>query len=233
MRIRMLSLFAVVAFSAAVLAQQPPGVQQQPPGVQMQQPPGMQIQQPPGVQKQPPGVQMQQPPGSQQFPPAPQVGLDPANNKLDAVLYNWEKALSGLKSLKTDVTRTAKDKVFMTTEIYKGVAQYLAPNKASLYLKNADPKKPNEFEMLVCNGQVAYKWEPSKKEIHIHELPAPKQGQINDDNFVSMLFGMKARCASAAMTCSLSRRRRETIGITTCWCCRATQSTGPSSRGCA
>ena len=49
-----------------------------------------------------------------------------------------------------------------------------------------------------ANGQIAYKSEPSKKEIHIHELPKPTQGQINDDNLVKMLFGMTAMVAKSS-----------------------------------
>jgi len=137
-------------------------------------------------------VALAQQPEAQQPQPPQQPALDPVNNKLDAILVNWEKAMSGINSLHTKVTRTAIDKVLVTTEVYVGEAKYLKSNKASLWLRNQDPKKQQDFERLVCNGQVAYKWEPSQKEIHIHELPRPKQGQVSDDNFVSMLFGMKA-----------------------------------------
>lgn len=135
-----------------------------------------------------------QQPGAQ-TPQIPQQSPPDPNDKLDAILLNWEKAMSGMTSLDAQVKRTAIDKVLMTTEVYSGRAKYLKPNKASLWLQNENPKKQQEFERLVCNGQIAYKWEPAQKEIHIHELPKPKQGQINDDNFVSMLFGMKAEDA--------------------------------------
>jgi TIGR03009 family protein len=127
--------------------------------------------------------------------PVPQVPLpqqptvDPA---LDAILNNWEKAMSGINSLWAKVEQVAEDKVLATKTVYAGDAKYQKPNKASLYMKNQDPKKPQDFEQLVCNGQIAYKWEPAQKEIHIHELPKAKPGQVSDDNFVSMLFGMKA-----------------------------------------
>jgi TIGR03009 family protein len=124
-------------------------------------------------------------------PPVPQQGFDPVNNRLDAILFNWERAMSSINSLHAQVMRIAEDKVFNTKEVYVGEAKYLKPNKASLYLQNQDPKKP-DYEKLVCNGQIAYKWEPSKKEIQVYEMPKPKQGQINDDNFVSWFFGMKA-----------------------------------------
>ena len=134
-----------------------------------------------------------QQPGAQPPPPQAQQqpGFDPKTNRLDAILFNWELAMGSVNSLHAKVVRTAVDKVFNTKEVFGGEAKYLKPNKASLWLQNLDPKK-QDFEKLVCNGQIAYKWEPSKKEIHVYEMPKPKQGQINDDNFVAMLFGMKA-----------------------------------------
>src|SRR5262249_55796917 len=116
--------------------------------------------------------------------------LDPAKNPLDDILVKWEQAMASIGSLHAQVVRTAVDKVFPAVEVFSGEAKYLKPNKASLWLVNT--KKDQDVEKLVCNGQTAYKWEPLKKEIHIHTLPRTKQGPINDDNFVSMLFGMKA-----------------------------------------
>jgi TIGR03009 family protein len=130
----------------------------------------------------------QQPPTQPPVPPQQPYG-NPAD-KIDAILINWERAMSGINSLQAQVVRTTVDKVLVSTEVFSGDAKYVKPNKASLTLVNQ--KKQQEFEKLVCNGQIAYKWEPLQKEIHIHELPKPKQGQVSDDNFVSMLFGMKA-----------------------------------------
>jgi TIGR03009 family protein len=124
--------------------------------------------------------------------PAQPPALDPAKNKLDAILVQWEKAMGGINTLYTQVKRTSQDKIFMTNEVYEGEARYVKPNKARLWLINSDPKKQGEFEKLVLNGQTAYKWEPTKKEIHIYTFEAPKGGQVSDENVASMLFGMKA-----------------------------------------
>jgi TIGR03009 family protein len=129
----------------------------------------------------------QQAPMPQQPPP---VQLDPTNNKLDAVLLNWEKSMSGIDTLYTLVARTATDKVLFTMDTFEGEARFMKPNKASLYMKNV--KKAEDFEYLILNGQNAYKFEPTKKEIHVFALPPAKQGQVSDENFVSMLFGMRA-----------------------------------------
>jgi TIGR03009 family protein len=128
--------------------------------------------------------QPQSPSPQPQTPP-----LDP-NNKLDATLLSWEKAMGGISSLYTEVKQQTTDKVRLSIDNFTGEARYLKPNKASLYLKN--DKKPADFQYLIINGQNAYKFEPTQKEIHIYTLPAAKQGQISDENLVSMLFGMKA-----------------------------------------
>jgi TIGR03009 family protein len=120
--------------------------------------------------------------------------LDPAN-KLDAILIQWEQAMSSIKTLHTVVSRKSVDKQFAVEEVCQGEAKYLKPNKASIWLRNV--KKQDEFERMLCNGQLVYKWEPKLKEIQLYELEKPKQGQVNDENFVQFLFGMKAGQAKA------------------------------------
>jgi TIGR03009 family protein len=191
MRYPWLSLMLLFAGGTWALAQQPPGQVGQPfpPGqVGQQQPPGqLGQQQLPGQFGQQPPIQLGQ---QQPNPLVQQPGPDSVNNKLDAVLLNWERAMSGINSLHAEVEQTAVDHVFKSTKVLSGVAIFSRPNKALLYLKNA--AKPQEIERLMCNGQTAYKWDPAVKEIHVFQMPQPKQGQINDDNFTSMFFGMKA-----------------------------------------
>jgi TIGR03009 family protein len=129
---------------------------------------------------------------SPQQPAVPQ--LDP-NNKLDAILMQWEQVMSSINTLHTVVSRKSVDKVFSQEEVCTGEAKYLKPNKASIWLQNT--KKPQEFERMLCNGPLVYKWEPKLKEIHLYELEKPQQGQVSDDNFVSFMFGMKAAQAKA------------------------------------
>jgi TIGR03009 family protein len=120
--------------------------------------------------------------------------------QLDAVLAGWEKALLSLQSLYAECERTTVDKVFQTTEVYKGSAKYLkAPgpgqgSRASLELYKVTPKglSPTIFEKYVCTGTFLYEYSPANQVIRVHDLPKPKAGQIADDNFLSFLFGMKA-----------------------------------------
>jgi TIGR03009 family protein len=128
-----------------------------------------------------------------QQPPPPQ--LDPVNNKLDAVLLQWEKAMGDIKTLHTVVTRKSVDKQFAVEEVCQGEAKYIKPDKAGIWLVNA--KKNEEFERFLCNGPVFYKWEPKLKEIHKYQSEKPNGGQALDENYVQLLFGMKAVQAKA------------------------------------
>lgn len=133
-----------------------------------------------------------------QAPPAsPPVASDP---RLDVVLGNWEKAMTGVESLHATCVRTKLDKTFQTTEVFEGSAKYLraSPGQTSraaleLFKKN----QPHIFEKYLCTGNFLYEWAPASKVIRVHQLPQPKPGQVADDNFLSFLFGMKAADAKA------------------------------------
>jgi TIGR03009 family protein len=133
---------------------------------------------------------------SAQAPPAGQP-LDPANNKLDEVLLKWEKAMTTIESLQVQIVQTRVDKVFGgAPEVYEGTAKYVKStqrgqsSRASLdlHLKN----RPEVYERFICTGTYLYEFAPKNKVIRIHDMPAAKDGQIADDNFLSFLFGMKA-----------------------------------------
>jgi len=137
------------------------------------------------------------------FVSAQQPAAQSAQNllKLDEVLLQWEKAMTGIESLEVVCNRTAVDKVFQTTEVYEGKAKFLKglrgqSSRASLEMhKRKDPGRKNEpdvYEKYICTGTFVYVYAPNEKVIRIHELPAPKPGQVADDNFLSFLFGMKA-----------------------------------------
>lgn len=129
---------------------------------------------------------------AQQAPPA---AVEPARN-LDDVLTNWEKAMTGIRSLIAFCTRTAVDKVYQSTEVYEGTAKFVKaaqpgqPSKASLEMIKKG--RPDVFEKYIYTGPALYEYQPGSKVIRIHELPPPKPGQVADDSFVSFLFGMKA-----------------------------------------
>jgi TIGR03009 family protein len=123
------------------------------------------------------------------------AALDPVKNPLDAILVNWEKAMTGINQLTADLTRTTLDKAFRTTDVFEGTAKYLKPNMAMLYLKKK--KKPEIYEKFLCTGTYVYRFNPQQKVVEVYELPKSKDGKMGDDNLLSFLFGMKAADAKA------------------------------------
>jgi TIGR03009 family protein len=119
----------------------------------------------------------------------PAVPLDP-NNRLDALLMQWEAKMKSVQTLKATVRRDREDKVFKTRDSFTGEAKYMKPNLAMLALKRMD--RADIFEKYICTGTYLYEYNLSNREIRVHELPPPKPGQVADDNFLSFLFGMKA-----------------------------------------
>jgi TIGR03009 family protein len=146
----------------------------------------------PGAQT-PPGTQTPpraQPPAVSAPWPAAQPGLDPARNRLDALLLTWEQKMTGVQTILAQVTRTSVDKTFQVVEVYQGTAKYMKPNLAMLDMKKKG--KEEVFEKYICTGTFLYEYAPQDKEIRVHELPSPKPGQVSDDSFLSFLFGMRA-----------------------------------------
>jgi TIGR03009 family protein len=135
------------------------------------------------------GLQAQQPP--QPFPSAQNPNGAAAPSRLDELLARWEKEMQSVTTLTAEITRTMKDKVWQSDEVFVGKAKYMKPNLAIMELQ----KKNNGgvFEKYLCTGSYLYQWVPSSKAIHVYELPTPKAGQPQtDDNFLSFFFGMKA-----------------------------------------
>src|SRR5262249_23107736 len=141
-----------------------------------------------------PAVQQQGQPAFQQQQQAPAqqpaVALDPKNNKLDALLLNWEATVQGMQAFSADCVRTKVDKTFNTTEVFGGKAKYMKPDLASLELVRQG--NPQLYEKYICTGTFLYEYVPAQKEIRAHELPRGKSGQVADDGFLALLFGMKA-----------------------------------------
>jgi TIGR03009 family protein len=130
----------------------------------------------------------------QAVPPQPAPALDPSKNELDMILLNWEKAMTSVDRLVAQITRTDTDKVYGTTTLFDGVAKFMRPNRASLRLERRG--KPEVYEQLIYTGTYLYQFVPQQKEIRVHQLPAPKSGQISDETFLSFLLpGMKAAAA--------------------------------------
>lgn len=142
-----------------------------------------------------------------QQPPVP----DPGGQQLGQVLVGWEKAMTSIHSLYAEVHRTTVDKVFKSTEVFKGTAKYQKSSVAGqqsraaleLYKETKEGLRQDVFEKYICSGNFLYEYVPANKTIRVHELPPPKAGQVGDDNLLNFLFGMKAADAQQRYQLSL------------------------------
>ena len=79
-----------------------------------------------------------------------------------------------------------------------------AQNLALLELKLEGQKEPKE--KFICTGTYIYQFLPDQKEIRYYELPKPKPGQVvEDNNLLSLLFGMKAADAKRRYELKLAK----------------------------
>jgi TIGR03009 family protein len=124
-----------------------------------------------------------------QQPPAA-APVNPAGNRLEALLSGWERALTPVQTISAQITRTSVNKTFQVAEVYEGTAKYMKPNRALLHMKKKG--KEHIYEKYVATGTFLYEYVPAEKLIRVHEMPTPKPGQVADDNFMSFLFGMRA-----------------------------------------
>jgi TIGR03009 family protein len=131
---------------------------------------------------------------AQQAPVAP-----PADDRvLDGHLANWEAALKKVETIGAQLTRIDKDAVYEHVQRLTGTAYYMkagsGPTAQNLALLEMKLEGQKEFkEKFICTGTYIYQFMPEQKEIRYYELPKPKQGQVlEENNFLSLLFGMKA-----------------------------------------
>jgi TIGR03009 family protein len=148
-----------------------------------------------------------------QTTPAPQTDTKADAAKLDDHLQKWEKKMREVQTLSASLTRLDKDKVLRQTTKLTGFAQYMksgsgttALNLAVLELK-LDGKN-DVAEKIVCTGTYLYQFAPAQKEIKAYEMPRPKPGQVADDGFLGLLFGMKAEEAKKRYALTLSKENQ-------------------------
>jgi TIGR03009 family protein len=117
--------------------------------------------------------------------------------KLDNHLLRWEQEMKKVNTLWAAITRIDKDKSFGSSTKLTGGAKYMKVgngattlNLALLELKQEG--KADFAEKVVCTGTYLYQFFPPQKEIRAYEMPKPKPGQVSEDGFLGLLFGMKA-----------------------------------------
>jgi len=130
--------------------------------------------------------------------------LDPKNNRLDHHLLQWEQRMSGVESILCQLQREDKDKTSGFTKTFEGEARYLKPNFAALRMIQKD--NPKNYELYVSTGQYLYEYRPAQKTLRIHEIPAPeKGGNLQQNNFLSFVFGMGASDAKRRYDLTLTK----------------------------
>jgi TIGR03009 family protein len=120
--------------------------------------------------------------------PAP-AALDPANNRLDAILMQWEAKMKTYNAVGAEVTRTDKSKQTGFTDIHTGTAKLLRPGYAALHLTKQGAQ--DRYEWFICTGTELHEYIARDKVVRIRPLPAGFLEQP-DDNFLAFLFGPKA-----------------------------------------
>lgn len=123
---------------------------------------------------------------------APPSTLDPQNNRVDALLVQWEAKMKSVESLQAQIVRQDEDVRFRSKTFFEGVAKYKKPNYAILDLRMRG--RPERFEKFVCTGTYVYVFDQDNKELRVYDLPS-KSGQVSEDNFLSFLFEIKAEDA--------------------------------------
>ncbi|MGH7170330.1 MAG: TIGR03009 domain-containing protein [Gemmataceae bacterium] len=146
---------------------------------------------------------------TQQTPAAPAAAAD--NKALDEHLAKWEAALKKVETLGAQLTRIDKDPTFDSVQKLTGTAYYMragtgatAQNLARLEMKLDGQKEAKE--KFICTGTYIYSFVPEQKEIRYYKLPKPKPGQVvEDNNLLSLLFGMKAEDAKRRYELKLAK----------------------------
>jgi TIGR03009 family protein len=125
----------------------------------------------------------------------------PAQENLETVLRGWEKAMTDLKSFVAVVERTTLDKALGARDEHKGYAMFMrAANKkdaSRARLELAKVGNPKVFEKFICTGTFLYEYAPATSTIRIHNMPQNKKDGMQQESFLSFLFGMGSEQAKA------------------------------------
>ncbi|HEY1191482.1 MAG TPA: TIGR03009 domain-containing protein [Gemmata sp.] len=138
-------------------------------------------------------VGLAQPPG---VPGAP-VGGQPvlpaakADPKLDPHLVEWEKKMTGVINLRTEIQLARTDAVFKKTTNFRGLVLCMKPNFAVLRLDNTGDPTKADYEAYICNGKAVYAYNGVAKTIT--EFKLPQAGAGVDNLMLDFLAGMKAK----------------------------------------
>lgn len=129
---------------------------------------------------------------------APANQANPANQaQLLPYLHRWEQEMLKIQTLVANIKLIEKDKTFETTTASLGLAKYMKVGQGTsiVNLASLELRKEGKAELdkkFLCTGNFLYQVLFEAKEIRAFEMPKPKPGQVSDDSFMSLLFGMRA-----------------------------------------
>jgi TIGR03009 family protein len=140
--------------------------------------------------------------------PVPPAAASAAPTKLDGYLLRWEQEMKKINTLSAAIARIDKDKSFGSATKYTGAAHYMKAGNGptTLNLALLELKQDGKTEIadkVICTGTYLYQFFPPQKEIRAYEMPKPKPGQVADDGFLGLMFGMKADEAKRRFSLSL------------------------------
>lgn len=129
---------------------------------------------------------------------APATPGNPAGqSQLLQYLHRWEQEMLKIQTLVANIKLIEKDKTFETTTASLGLAKYMKVGQgtATVNLASLELRKEGKAELdkkFLCTGNFLYQVLFEAKEIRAFEMPKPKPGQVAEDSFMSLLFGMRA-----------------------------------------
>src|SRR4051812_46735521 len=128
-----------------------------------------------------------------QRPPAAATptSLNPAAQRLEGLLVEWEKSMKGVETLMAAVKLTEIDDVARTSEDYEGHIKFMRPNFADLAVANK--RNPQNYKRYLCTGTYLYDFAPKEKRIRAYPLQQRAAGQaVVDNTFIGFLAGISA-----------------------------------------
>jgi TIGR03009 family protein len=118
--------------------------------------------------------------------PPPAAKADP---KLDPHLAEWEKKMTNVVNLRTEIALKRTDSVHKRDKEYTGVVLCMKPNFAVLRLDYAADKA--DYEAFICNGKSVFHYAGLEKTITEYKLQNAAAGA--DNLMLDFLGGMKAK----------------------------------------
>jgi len=132
--------------------------------------------------------------------PGPPAQVDPAmQERLDAILAQWERKSTEITALDAQFERTDNNAVWNEITEFRGRAILQAPNLVWLnHEKKADKPGPDGkaafafFERIICTGDTIYQCDGGTKMVSVFPLNEDARKRALEQGALPFLFNMKA-----------------------------------------